>query len=407
MAIRARESARPAVAGPGASARKGNGRRDWRRQSRPVLALLALWLASACSEEASPSDATDVAADSDDATSDGTLGEVGEDAEDDASSGGPNVLSPAGDFELLDGWAEIPGTDFAGGLDYEVTRSGSGASRHLWSTVDGFREGYTAWTITLPADRYAGRRVQFQTWLRLNNAVALPSLTAKAASGEVLHSSFGDRLLQGTLDWTELRITQDIEEEADTLTFGIALYGLGELWLDDTVVLEVDSPLSVNMLRRDPVNLGFEEGGDPVFERPLGWGYIGRASPDTAGITTRDSYEGVAAGELRSSEYGLYGFNQQVRAVDYRGETVRWRAHVKAESVTGQAGLWMQVSGVGYALVSSDNMTDRPIGGTSDWAEYEIVLPVAADAWRIDFGVYLDGTGSLLIDAGHLQIVRP
>jgi hypothetical protein len=57
----------------------------------------------------------------------------------------------------------------------------------------------------------------------------------------------------------------------------------------------------------------------------------------------------------------------------------------------------MRVDGKGNPpkSLAFDNMTDRPIKGTTDWKEYQVVLDVAGDAEGLCFGVLNTGAGTL------------
>ena len=54
-----------------------------------------------------------------------------------------------------------------------------------------------------------------------------------------------------------------------------------------------------------------------------------------------------------------------------------------------------------------DDMQDRPIRGTSDWTQYDVVLDVAPDAADVAFGLLLDGPGQVWIDDAKFEVVGP
>jgi hypothetical protein len=114
------------------------------------------------------------------------------------------------------------------------------------------------------------------------------------------------------------------------------------------------------------------------------------------------SETGPAAVYLKSLTPRPAGFSalrQSMSAEMYRAARVRMSASVKAEGVTGSAGLWMRVDGVKPSgaemarLLAFDNMCNRPILGSSDWKTYEIVLDVPKDALQIVYGILLSPRG--------------
>jgi hypothetical protein len=85
---------------------------------------------------------------------------------------------------------------------------------------------------------------------------------------------------------------------------------------------------------------------------------------------------------------------QSITASLYVGRKVRFSAMIRPIEVAGWAGLWMRVD-TAYGAVEFDNMQDRPIRESADWARPEIVLSVPGDSISIHFGVLLDGAGAV------------
>ncbi len=82
---------------------------------------------------------------------------------------------------------------------------------------------------------------------------------------------------------------------------------------------------------------------------------------------------------------------QLFRADDYRGKRLKVTAFVKSKDVEGWGGIWVRVDGKDKTGLAFDNMLDRPIKGTNDWKEYQVVLDVANVAEEIFFGFILAG----------------
>ena len=90
----------------------------------------------------------------------------------------------------------------------------------------------------------------------------------------------------------------------------------------------------------------------------------------------------------------------------YLGKTVKMTAYVKSNNVKSWAGLWMRVDHYTPTVLAFDNMSKRPIKGTTDWAKYEIVLFVPAEATSISYGVLLDKTGQIWFKDVILEVVN-
>jgi hypothetical protein len=132
---------------------------------------------------------------------------------------------------------------------------------------------------------------------------------------------------------------------------------------------------------------------------PPAWHLTGsRAIDYEVGVLPEVSDDGhqVARLRVRSAVVDASGFGalmQSITATRYRERRVRFSATVRALDVTGWAGLWLRVDGPNGTL-ALDNMQDRPLRLTTDWAPASIVLDVAQQATRLHFGVLLNGAGA-------------
>jgi hypothetical protein len=91
---------------------------------------------------------------------------------------------------------------------------------------------------------------------------------------------------------------------------------------------------------------------------------------------------------------------------DAAGKRARFSGYIRTKGVAdGYAGLWFRVdSATPGKMLAFDNMQDRGVTGDTEWARYEIDLPVAADAVRINFGMLLTGTGTAWFDDLAIQL---
>ena len=80
---------------------------------------------------------------------------------------------------------------------------------------------------------------------------------------------------------------------------------------------------------------------------------------------------------------------------------------IRAQAVElGWVGLWRRVDGRDAGpggMLAFDNMHDRPVTGTTDWARHEIVLDVSEEAEAVFFGMLLNGKGTAWVDDLKLE----
>lgn len=115
------------------------------------------------------------------------------------------------------------------------------------------------------ADRYLGKRIRLQAMIRtedVKNWVGM-WMRVDTENKSVAFDNMQNRALRGSLDWQEYSIVLDVPDDADTISIGIILAGIGRAeW--DSIKLEIvadDVPLTdMNHGKRSrkPANLNFE-----------------------------------------------------------------------------------------------------------------------------------------------------
>jgi hypothetical protein len=136
--------------------------------------------------------------------------------------------------------------------------------------------------------------------------------------------------------------------------------------------------------------------------------------------TLADSGQGNLTVYCPNPAPGAGGMIQRFPADDFRGKRVRFSAFVQTQDIRniadggvspgfnfvsasgdseearkGIGGLYLRVGvNTGSALVR-DDMTNRPITGTTGWAPYEIVVDVPENAVGIIIGVWMQGQGQI------------
>ncbi|MDQ2069005.1 hypothetical protein [Natronospira bacteriovora] len=144
---------------------------------------------------------------------------------------------------------------------------------------------------------------------------------------------------------------------------------------------------------------GLPEGWFPVGDGPAVYETV--VSED-AGMDGR----GLIIRSRDQEELRFGGVGQRIDASDYLGERVRLTGYLRPRGVEQHTGLWMRVDPVGGGdPLAFDNMMERPVNGTADWSQYEVVLDVPNNASFIFFGALLAGKGEVNVDQLNLEVV--
>lgn len=141
---------------------------------------------------------------------------------------------------------------------------------------------------------------------------------------------------------------------------------------------------------------------------PSGW-FVTGSQPKNYEFDIDNSVaaEGKRSATITARSEKPEGFGtlmQTIAADDYRGSRTRLSGALKSMNAD-RAQMWLRVDGPNGKSVAFDNMDDRPLSGTQEWARYFIVLDVPADAAKLNYGVLLSGGGKVWFDDFKLEKV--
>ena len=145
------------------------------------------------------------------------------------------------------------------------------------------------------------------------------------------------------------------------------------------------------------------------FRIPKGWFVTGDATDKyELGVDPAVTHAGRPCVTIKAgpepTEFAAMA--QMIKAEAYQGKRLLFSAAIRSTDLENRAALFMRVSGADGKMLAFDNMRDRPITGTSDWANYAIVLDVATEAEDIIFGLLLSLGGQVWMADVHLNIVE-
>ena len=164
--------------------------------------------------------------------------------------------------------------------------------------------------------------------------------------------------------------------------------------------------------------MGFEEALSNRGTTPA-WGFVQHAGEPSFEIAVDDTiaHEGKQSLRLKRTGKQHYALASQIILADrYRGKRVRFSGYLRLADVhafgPGKLG---EISGTGLLLRVSlpgsdlffDDMRDRPMRGTHEWTRVSIEVDVPPDAYMIEFGAHLSGSGAVWFDGAELTVLPP
>jgi len=139
-----------------------------------------------------------------------------------------------------------------------------------------------------------------------------------------------------------------------------------------------------------------------------GW-FLSDAKEFDSGIDANDSHSGNECAYLKSvvSKPKTFGFlSKWIEPGPYLGNHLKMSAWVKTKlEAAATVQLWLRTDGPWKKRADCfDNMYERAIEGTNEWANHEVAVDVPEEAERVFFGVLLNGTGQVWIDDVSLEL---
>jgi hypothetical protein len=114
---------------------------------------------------------------------------------------------------------------------------GQGWAAAMLGSIGADPAGNSALAQSIRADEYRGRRVRLTGWVKtaIGDYAGQAGLWMRVdGARDVLVADFmTDRAIAGTRDWAAYTVVLDVPRDAVGITFGLALTGAGQVWLDD------------------------------------------------------------------------------------------------------------------------------------------------------------------------------
>ncbi len=248
---------------------------------------------------------------------------------------------------------------------------------------------------------YLGKRIKLTGFIKSKNLSDWAGMWMRVDGpdkNEMLQfDNMSNRPIKGTSDWTKYEIVLDVPDSSTNIAYGVLISGNGQVWFS-RLLLEVVSNdiVSTNLPRSyNYINDWFKTGSRPdLFE---------------IGKDENVKYNGQAAHYIKSVADVKEGFGtimKQIPPGEYLGKRVKLTGNIKTEDIDNQAAMWMRVDGPdSVKALQFDNMTNRPIKGTTDWTKYEIVLDVPENSTGIAYGVLSGGNGEAWFDDLKFEVV--
>jgi len=159
-----------------------------------------------------------------------------------------------------------------------------------------------------------------------------------------------------------------------------------------------------------PFNLSFD--GPLEGNLPAGWfnslGFVDYVSTayEIRVVPRPDNGSGLCVlfqnPMARDDEFG--SLMQRCPASHLAGQIIRFEGEVRTKNIEQWAGLWLRADGDKEFNLFFDNMSNRPIRGTTPWTKYVIDAHLPEKTRWLNYGIVLEGRGAMWADNFRLMV---
>lgn len=105
----------------------------------------------------------------------------------------------------------------------------------------------------IPAEEYLNKRVKISGYIKSKDVTGwtafFVNITEQSQYKLLCHDYMENRRIKGTTDWKKFEIVLDVPNEAYNIIIGIALDGIGQIWLDELDLQIVDSSIPTTSIQ--------------------------------------------------------------------------------------------------------------------------------------------------------------
>ena len=265
-------------------------------------------------------------------------------------------------------------------------------------------EGFAGLGQKCDATPYRGQRVRISVWMKTDgvNGAAQFVFSVKDEAGVKLAQG-GDGV-GGSRYWRQYAAVVDVPEQAATLSYGMVLSGAGKAWFNDLQIHVVSNTVKLDQWQVPDFSAmpRFKPGSllaaDP--EEAL----KSLVSPKNADVSLEES-----GAEGRVLKFDLSGgkpgfVSSTTNAEDYAGKKLRLRARLKtADLQGGQVTIYFN----SQSQRNNDFFAawSKPISGTTDWKDYDCVIPISGQKAMVMAGMSAQGkSGSVFLKSLEVSL---
>lgn len=181
-------------------------------------------------------------------------------------AGALNAQGPLRTEQAPTGWFLVGNNpaNYRTGVDRAEMHGGL-PSAFLVSLANG--NGFGTLMQSINAANYAGKRVRLRGWVKSQDVSEWAGLWMRVDRGQetVAFDNMQERGIKGARPWSTYDVVLDVPADATSISFGILLTGLGEVWLNGLSLEATDTGTPTTgtnprkPLPRRPLNLDFNE----------------------------------------------------------------------------------------------------------------------------------------------------
>ena len=265
-------------------------------------------------------------------------------------------------------------------------------------------EGFAGLSQKCDATPYRGQRVRISVWIKTDGVNGSAYFFFVVNDQEGARLACGADGVGGSRYWRQYAAVVDVPEEAATLFYCMTLNGAGKAWFNDLQIDVVPNTVKLNQWQLPDLSAmprlkpGSLLAADP--EEAL----KSLVSPKNADVSLEES-----GAEGRVLKFDLMGgkpgfISSMTNAEDYAGKKLRLRARLKTADLQG-GGVTIYFNSQSQSNNDSCAAWSKPISGTTDWKDYDCVIPISGQKAMVMAAMSAQGkSGSVFLKSLEVSL---
>ena len=279
---------------------------------------------------------------------------------------------------------------------------------------------------TIKAEQFSGKKIEFSGYFKTAHLKGNVTFELDIMDGNDELFRRAKAVYQPNdpdQQWQRFSVIASIPNNASALSYSAQLLGSGQVWFDDFNL--TDAPVGAKDTS-EPLRFQKPKHASDSPERTKYLNIVGYNTPPFGELNAGNQSINLKDWWITDDLAGEYSLTQEGNALLLESiveephfgvalkryqfknpnvQGIKFSAQIKHQFVKSMASIWLRIEDKDKNNLAFDNLRFSSTGGSSDWQNVEVVLPLSEEAEIISFGALLISSGKLWLRNPHIELL--